>query len=40
MKTGRITWAGLVGYTRAEINICRIVMGKREGKRPIGRTRY
>jgi len=40
MKTGRMTWAGLVGYTREKINICKILMGKREGKRPIGRTRH
>jgi hypothetical protein len=40
MKTGRMTWAGLVAYTIGKINICRILMGRPEGKRPIGRTRH
>jgi len=32
MKTGRMTWAGLVAYTREKMNVCRILMGKPEGK--------
>jgi hypothetical protein len=32
MKTGRMTWAGLVAYTGEKINVCRILMGKPEGK--------
>jgi len=35
-----MTWAGLVAYTRENINICRILMGKPEGKRPIGSPRH
>jgi hypothetical protein len=35
-----MTWAGLVAYTSKKIIICRILMGKPEGKRPIGRTRH
>jgi hypothetical protein len=40
LKTRRMTWAGLVAYTRGKINIYRILMGKPKGKRPIGRTRH
>jgi hypothetical protein len=40
MKTGKMTLAGLVAYTREKFSVCRIVMGRPEGKRPIGRTRH
>jgi hypothetical protein len=32
MKTGRMTWARLVAYTREKMNVCGILMGKPEGK--------
>jgi len=32
MKTGRMTLAGLVAYAREKLNVCRILMGKPEGK--------
>jgi hypothetical protein len=39
VKSRRITWAGHVARIRAKRNACRIVVGKREGTRSLGRPR-
>jgi hypothetical protein len=38
-KTKMIRWAGQVARTRAKRNAYRILVGKPEGKRPLGRPR-
>jgi hypothetical protein len=38
-KTRRMRWAGRVGRMGAKRNVYRILIGKPEGKRPLGRTR-
>jgi hypothetical protein len=39
MKSRRMKWAGHVARMRAKRNAFRILMGKSEGKRPLGRPR-
>jgi hypothetical protein len=39
IKTRRMRWAGHVARMREKRNACRILMGKPEGKRPLGRPR-
>jgi len=38
MKSRRMKWSGNVARTEMR-NECNILVGKREGKRPLGRTR-
>jgi hypothetical protein len=38
-KSRRMRWAGHVALMRAKRNAYRILMGKPEGKRPLGRPR-
>jgi hypothetical protein len=40
IKSGRMTWAGHVARMRAKRNAYRILVGKPEGKRPLGRSRH
>jgi hypothetical protein len=39
IKSRRMRWAGHVARMGEKRNACRIVMGKPEGKRPLGRPR-
>jgi hypothetical protein len=39
IKSRRMRWAGLVAWMGAERNAYRILVGKPEGKRPLGRPR-
>jgi hypothetical protein len=39
IKSSRIRWTGYVARMGEKINACRILMGKTEGKRPLGRPR-
>jgi hypothetical protein len=39
IKSRRMRWAGHVARMGENRNACRIVMGKPEGKRPLGRPR-
>jgi hypothetical protein len=39
IKSRRIRWAGHVARVEEERNVCRVLMGKPEGKRPLGRPR-
>jgi hypothetical protein len=40
IKSSRMRWAGHVTRMREERNVCKILMGNPEGKRPLGRTRH
>jgi hypothetical protein len=40
VKSRRMRWAGHVTRTGEKRNACRILVGKSEGKRPLGRQRY
>jgi hypothetical protein len=40
IKSRRMRWAGHVARMRAPRNACRILVGKPEGKRPLGRPRH
>jgi hypothetical protein len=39
MKSRRMRWAGHVARRGEKRNACRILVGKPEGKRPLGRSR-
>jgi hypothetical protein len=39
IKSGRMRWAGHVARIWQKRNACRILMGKPEGKRPLGRQK-
>jgi hypothetical protein len=39
IKSRRMRWAGHVARIGEKRNACRILVGKPEGKRPLGRTR-
>jgi hypothetical protein len=39
IKSRRIKWAPNVARMGAKLNACRILVGKPEGKRPLGRPR-
>jgi hypothetical protein len=39
IKSRRMRWAGHVARMEAKTNACRILVGKPEGKRPLGRPR-
>jgi hypothetical protein len=39
IKSRNIRWAGHVARMEEKRNSCRILVGKPEGKRPLGRTR-
>jgi hypothetical protein len=39
VKSRRIRWAGHVARMEGERRVCKVLMGKEEGKRPLGRTR-
>jgi hypothetical protein len=39
IKSRRMRWAGHVAQMRETRNACRILVGKPEGKRPLGRPR-
>jgi hypothetical protein len=39
IESRRMRWAGHVARIGARMNACRILMGKPEGKRPLGRPR-
>jgi hypothetical protein len=39
VKSRRMRWAGYVARMRANTNACRTLVGKPEGKRPLGRPR-
>jgi hypothetical protein len=39
IKSRRMRWAGHVAFMEAKRNTYRILMGKPEGKRPLGRRR-
>jgi hypothetical protein len=39
IKFRRVRWAGHVARMREKRNACRILVGKLEGKRPLGRPR-
>jgi hypothetical protein len=36
----RMRWRGHVSYMGEKRGVCRVLMGKPEGKRPLGRCRY
>jgi hypothetical protein len=40
IKSSRMRWVGHVARRREERNVCKILMGNPEGKRPLGRTRH
>jgi hypothetical protein len=40
IKSRRMRWAGHVARMEAKKNACRILVGKPEGKRPLGRPRH
>ena len=39
MKSRRMRWAGHVARMGGRKGVCRVLMGKPEGKRPVGRPR-
>jgi hypothetical protein len=39
IKSRKMTWAGHVARTGEERNVSRVLVGKPEGKRPLGRPR-
>jgi len=39
IKSRRMRWAGHVARMGEERRVCRVLVGKREGKRPLGRPR-
>ena len=39
IKSRRIRWAGYVAPIGEERGVCRVLLGKPEGRRPLGRTR-
>jgi hypothetical protein len=39
IKSRRIRWAGHLARMREKRNACRILVGKQEGKTPLGRPR-
>ena len=39
VKSRRMRWAGLVAYMGEDIGVHRVLVGKPEGKRPLGRPR-
>jgi hypothetical protein len=39
IKSRRIRWAGYVARMGEERGVCRVLVGKSEGKRPLGRPR-
>jgi hypothetical protein len=39
IKSRRVRWAGHVGRMGEKRNACRLLVGKPEGKRPLGRPR-
>jgi hypothetical protein len=39
IKLRRMRWAGHVARMREKRNVCRLLVGKSEGKRPLGRPR-
>jgi hypothetical protein len=39
IKSRRMRWVGHVARMGEERNVCRVLMGKPEGKRPLGRPR-
>jgi hypothetical protein len=39
IKLRRMRWAGHVARMREKSNVCRLLVGKTEGKRPLGRPR-
>jgi hypothetical protein len=39
IKPRRVRWTGHVARMRAKKNACRILVGKQEGNRPLGRPR-
>jgi hypothetical protein len=40
IKSRRMRWAGYVARMGEKRNACRLLVGKAEGKRPLGRPRY
>jgi hypothetical protein len=40
VKSRRMRWVGHVARMREERNVCKVMMGKPEGKRPLGRPRH
>jgi hypothetical protein len=40
IKSGRMRWAGHVACMRESRGACRVLVGKHEGKRPLGRPRH
>ena len=40
IKSRRMRWAGHVARTRERIGVYRVLVGKPEGKRPLGRSRH
>jgi hypothetical protein len=40
IRSRRMIWAGHVAFMGAKRNACRILVGKPEGKRPLGRPRH
>jgi hypothetical protein len=40
IKSRRMSWAGHVARMGEGRNVCRILLGKPEGNRPLGRPRY
>jgi hypothetical protein len=39
IKSRRIRWAGHVAQMEEEKSVCRMLVGKPDGKRPLGRSR-
>ena len=39
IKSRRMKWAGYVAFMGEERGVCRVLMGKPDGKRPLGRPR-
>jgi hypothetical protein len=40
IKSRRIRWVGYVARTGEERGVCRVLVGKPEGKRPLGKPRH
>jgi hypothetical protein len=40
IKSRRMRWAGNVARLGEERKVCKVLVGKPEGKRPLGRSRY
>jgi hypothetical protein len=40
IKSRRIRWAGRGGSMREKRDVCKVLVGKSEGKRPLGRPRH